>query len=369
MRLAIFADQLLYKIPGGIGSYLRGLIPALLELDGDLDYLLLHCGPAGKSLDLEGRPLEERRLPGGRALNGVLWHYLGFPPLERLVGSIDLLHAPGLVIPSCRAPLVVTVHDLAVMKYPQYFPPRWRRFLGKGLELALRRARLMLAVSQCTASDLSAILKDDDRRVRVIPNGVSPPHPLTGRQIEEIINRLRLPRRYLLFVGTLEPRKNLDRLLDAYQLFRDRNGEDMGLVLAGALGWGEGEILSRAARMKGVTVTGLVSAPELEALFYRATALVYPSLYEGFGLPVLEAMARRVPVVTSDLSSLKEVAGDAALLVDPYDILGLAEAMEKIVSDERLRRDLAERGEKRAGEFTWGKAAAATREAYLEAVS
>ncbi len=369
MRLAIFADQLLYKIPGGIGSYLRGLIPALLELDGDFNYLLFHCGPADKRLDLEGKPVEERRIPGGRSLMGVAWHYLDFPSIERFVGSIDLLHAPALVVPSCRAPLVVTIHDLAVMKYPQYFQPRWRMFLSRGLELALRKARLLLAVSQSTASDLSAILKDDDKRIRVIPNGVSPPRPITGRQREEIKTRLRLPQKYFLFLGTLEPRKNLGRLLDAYLLFQERNRTDIGLVLAGAPGWEEREVVLKAKEMDSVTITGLVSQQELEALFHGATAMIYPSLYEGFGLPVLEAMVRGVPVVTSDLSSLPEIVGDAALLVDPYDILAMAEAMEKIATDEGLRRALVKKGVEKAGEFTWEKAAKATREAYLEAAS
>jgi glycosyltransferase involved in cell wall biosynthesis len=368
MRLAIFADQLLYKFPGGIGTYLRELVPEMANLKGENEYLLLHCG-GQKEVLLGSLPsVEERRIPGGRSFLGVSWHYLGGPAIERFAGKVDLMHAPGLVVPASEAPPVVTIHDLAVLKFPRCFPSRWRRFLTRGLQVALNRARLLLADSESTACDLAEILREDDRRVRVIPLGVSAPKKLPEGEGERLRRKLRLPEKYLLFVGTLEPRKNLEGLLAAYVVFCERSGKDAGLVLAGAAGWGVDNLLERARDMPGVTVTGYVSGEELEAIYRGAACLVYPSLYEGFGLPVLEAMARGVPVITSDRSSLKEVASGAALLVDPHDIVGMAEAMHQLLSEEKLQAELKEAGLRRAGEYSWKRTALRTLEAYEEAV-
>lgn len=369
MRAAIFADQLLYKVPGGIGTYVSHLAPELARLDDEGSYQLFHCGKPGQRLEgpLQGMP--QARIPGGRAALGLAWNYLGRPRIERHLEPFDLLHATQLVVPASLAPMVATVHDLFVIKYPEHFPPRWRRLLGRGLEVVMSRARLLLAVSRSTADDLAAILRPGDDRVRVIPEGVDPPPVTAPEEVEAARRRYGLPDGYLLYVGTREPRKNLERLLDAYEVFKSSPGAEEGLVLAGPPGWGTEALEARAASLQGVRLTGFVPAADLDLLYKGARAFVYPSIEEGFGLPVLEAMAREVPVVTSDTPALKEVAEGAALLVDPYDIGGLAEALREVCGDSSRREELRRRGLERAGRYRWEETARLTLEAYREAAA
>ncbi len=373
MRTAIFADQLLYKMPGGIATYVSHLVPELARLDGDTadSYQLFHCGGAGESLPGLAGGVPQVRIPGGRAALGLAWNYLGRPRVERHLDSFDLLHATQLVVPASRAPMVATVYDLFVVKYPEYFPPRWRRLLGRGLEIILSRASLLLAISQSTADDLAAILRPGDGRVRAIPLGVDPPPETAPEEVEGVRKKYGLPERYFLYVGTREPRKNLERLLDAYQIFASMGGDNAGtgLVLAGPPGWGTEGLDARAASLPLVKLAGFVPSADLDLLYKGALALAYPSIEEGFGLPALEAMVRGVPVVTSDTPSLKEIASGAALLVDPYDTRGLAEALQEVADDAVRRTELARLGLERAGRYRWAETARLTREAYREAVA
>ncbi len=265
--------------------------------------------------------------------------------------------------------MVATVYDLFVMKYPEYFPPRWRRLLGRGLEIVLSRARLLLAISRATADDLEAVLRPGDGRVRAIPLGVDRPPRTSPEEVEEARGRHGLPDAYLLYVGTREPRKNLERLLDAYEIFSAGPGAGTGLVLTGPPGWGTDALEARARSLPGVRFTGFVPSPDLDLIYKGARAFVYPSIEEGFGLPVLEAMARGVPVVASDTPAIAEVAGGAALLVDPYDTAGLADALQEACGDAPRREEMARRGLARAGLHTWEETARLTLEAYREAAA
>ena len=371
MRVAVFADQLLYRVPGGIATYVRSLASQLVRLDPGGEYLLFHCGERGQRLEGVPEIAEQARVPGGRAALGFSWNYLGFPRVERFLGHLDLLHSTQLVVPASRAPLVATVHDLFPLRFPQGFPPRWRRLLLRGLEVVLKRARILLAVSRYTAEDLESLLGPGDGRVRLVPQGVEEPPATPPGAVEEARARHGLPQRYFVHVGTREPRKNLERLLDAYLLARERGGlePEVGLALVGPAGWGTEDLDRRAAASPGVRVLGLVSREDLDLLLKGALALVYPSLAEGFGLPVLEAMVRGVPVITSGTTALREVAEGASLLVDPFDILGLAEALEEICSDGGRREELARLGRERASRYSWEKTARLTLEAYREAAS
>jgi glycosyltransferase involved in cell wall biosynthesis len=371
MRAAVFADQLLYKIPGGIATYLRCLAPELLRQGGGDEFVFFHCGRKGD--DLEGLPggSLRMRVPGGRVLLGISWNYLRRPRVEGCLGRLDILHATQLVVPAGRAPLVATVHDLFVMRYPGSFPPRWRRLLLRGLEVTLKEARLLLANSRATADDLASVLRQGDDRVRVVPLGVEEPPSSPPGAVEEARRRHGLPESYLIHVGTREPRKNLQRLLDAYRLGRDGGWipRETGLALVGPAGWGTEEAERQAATQPGVSMVGFVPAGELDLLLKGAVALVYPSLDEGFGLPVLEAMARGIPVVTSDTSATREVAEGAALLVDPCDVCALAEAMAEICTDVRRREELGRLGLERASGYRWEETARLTLQAYREAAA
>ncbi len=370
MRTAIFADQLLYDQPGGIGTYLNHLVPGLAGRLEGANLMLAHHGEAGEELfpSLEG--VEEVRLQARRDAMGMAWHTLGRPHLERYLGELDLVHAPSLVCPPSRAPLVATVHDLCILRYPGAFPSRWRVFHQRGLRLIMRKARVIMADSRSTFDDLRSLAGGRDPRVRIVPLGVDVPAEPGEEEIAEVLHKHGLVPGYILFVGTVEPRKNLSRLVRAFAAFdreeREKGGE---LVMAGAPGWMGRRELSRMVSQAGVRWLGYLPQRELEAVYRGASIFVYPSLYEGFGLPVLEAMARGLAVVTSDSSSLREVGEGVALLVDPTDPMELGKAMRRLILDDDMRAELAQKGRERAAEYPWERTVELTLEAYGDALA
>jgi alpha-1,3-rhamnosyl/mannosyltransferase len=259
------------------------------------------------------------------------------------------------------------VHDLAFRRYPQAYPPAWRYLHAAGFGRALRTADAVVAVSRNTATDLARTGRLDPERIHVIPLAGS--LPIGTIDPAPALERLRIPRPYALFVGTLEPRKNLVRLIRAYR--RAALEVPHTLVLAGPLGWRSGPI-HRELALRGagsVVVTGPVSEPHLDALYRGADAFVYPSMYEGFGLPVLDAMARGVPVITSNTSSLPELVGTAAVQVSPASTAELASALERVLSDQDQRATLAAAGRARAAEYSWERTARATIDVYERVAS
>jgi glycosyltransferase involved in cell wall biosynthesis len=361
--VAFHVDQLFARVPGGVGTYVRELLPALRDADPTVEIVPFHARTNRSAEELDGlRTVELSRTI--RALYPS-WNALGRPPLPDRLGGLDVLHTPSPVaVPPVgpRQALVVTVHDLAFRLFPSMYPPAWRAVYRAGLRRAVRRAAAIITVSRRTATDLARLTPVDPARIHVIPLAVSiPGHaPDPGPALD----RLRIPRPYVLFAGTLEPRKNLVRLVRAYRRVAVRLPH--ALVVAGPLGW-RSKRLHRELAVRGtgrVLLTGRVSDQDLDSLFRGADAFVYPSLYEGFGLPVLEAMARGVPTVTSAVSSLPEVAGDAAVLVNPGSVRALAAALEGLLTDpartERARRE----GPERASLFTWDRTARMTLEVY-----
>jgi glycosyltransferase involved in cell wall biosynthesis len=294
-----------------------------------------------------------RQLPLPRPALYETWHALRWPPVEQVTGAVDVVHATTLIVPPRSAPLVVTVHDLAFLHEPEHATRRGLRFFRRGLELVRRDADVVLCSSTATLEDCAAagIARD---RLRLVPLGVHV-EPALPEQVEEVRLRHGLDRPFVLFVGTLEPRKNLRRLIRAFDQLDPR----YDLVLAGPTGWGE-DVAPPSSR---TIALGFVKEPELRALYAGADVFVFPSLREGFGLPVLEAMAQGTPVVTSKATSTEEVAGGAAVLVDPHDVddiaRGIAEALDR-------RDELAAAGHLRAKEMTWAANAAATLAAYRE---
>jgi glycosyltransferase involved in cell wall biosynthesis len=368
MRVGIFADQLFYAQPGGIGTYLRHLVPGLASKLDDGTLALAHHGPEGELAfpDLAG--VEEVSLGPRRDLMGLAWHGLGRPRLERYLGKLDLVHAPSLVYPPSRAPLVATVHDLCILKYPGAFPSRWRAFHRRGLSLIMRDANVIMADSRSTYDDLRSLAGEHDPRVRIVPLGVDIPAIPKEEEVEAVLRKHELSPGYILFVGTVEPRKNLSRLVQAYAAFEPEEKKGSGeLVLVGAQGWMGRRELSRVLSQAGVRWLGYLPREELEAVYKGASMFVYPSVYEGFGLPVLEAMARGLPVVTSDSSSLREVGEGVALLVDPSDAREIGKAMRRLIDDEGMRRELAEKGMERAADFPWERTVELTLEVYEDA--
>ncbi len=311
MRVAIDTTPLV-QTRAGTARHVLGL---LRELRGRPDLELVGVAAGGT-----GRLATIRR--------DALWYPLR---LGRVSSQVDVLHCTTFRAPvSPRAPLVVTVHDLALLRHPESFPPWHRRTGALALRSAVRAADAIVAVSAFTRDELVDLLRVPVERVRVVPNGVDPVFSFDGPAVEGD---------YVLAVGTLEPRKNLAATVEAAQL------AGIEVRVAGAAGWG------------GVETAGWVGEPsdeELAALMRGARCLVYPSLYEGFGIPVLEAMACGIPVVTSRGGATEEVAGGAAILVDPHDPASIAAGIEDA---GRRRESLVEIGRARASMFTWRRAA------------
>jgi glycosyltransferase involved in cell wall biosynthesis len=282
------------------------------------------------------------------------WRTLHRPRLETLIGNVDLVHATGLLTPSTRRPLVVTVHDIAALRHPELHPERHVRQQRAQLE-SLGRADVVLTVSAATADDLGHAGFASDRIV-VAPLGVTPLSQ-DSRAPEG------LPDGYLLTIGESSPRKAYGLLLGALA----RAGGDVPLVIAGPPAGDDQRLRALAAELRladRVTFLGPVPDPVLAGLYHGALALCFPSVSEGFGLPVLEAMAAGVPVIASDLPVIRELAGDAILYPGGRDEAAWAEAIEALVGDPQLRRRLSEAGRSRAAMFTWDRTAEGTIRAY-----
>lgn len=366
----------------GIGRYARGVLGALAALDTP-DWVL-EIAPRPNASAYQGTPPRfahgrRARLPVTERYLWIAWHRLALPlPPDLLAPRLDVFYNPDFVLPPLAyAAGVCTIHDLGFMTVPECSFPTLRELLLRAVPRSLERARLVIAVSEHTRRDLVRLLGVDPGKIRVAGNAVDalfrPVRDDTWRATE----RRRLAsllggdpgERFLLAVGTLEPRKNLTLLLEALALLRDR-GRTPTLVVAGREGWLYEPIYERIDRLRLQSQVRFLRGPDdrdLLALYNLAGVMVFPSLYEGFGVPPLEALACGAVVVCSSSSSLPEVVGDAALLVDPYDPDALARAIERALDDDRMREELSRRGPPRARRFQWSDSARAVHAALREA--
>ena len=305
-------------------------------------------------------PVEVFELPLPRVALYAAWHRFRRPRVELATSRVDVIHATTAAVPPKSAPLVITAHDLAWMKEPSHFTPRGLKFFKRGLELALQDADLVLCPSEATMRDCEAAGWDRSA-LRHVPLGVDA-RRARPEEVADVRRRYSLEHDYMLWTGTIEPRKNLRGLLEAY---RSLQGAPE-LVLCGPRGWNEDLDALIAPMKERVRVLGFVPGADLPPLYAGASVFCWPSLMEGFGFPVLEAMAQGTPVVTSLGTSTEEVAGDVAVLVDPRDPMSIASGVERILNDEPLAAKLAEAGPARAAEFTWERTARSVADAYLE---
>lgn len=351
---------------GGIGRYTRGLVAALIEHAdrGAFDLRLVLARDAG--LD-RLPPLPEGvslcRLPLPSVWMSRIWHRLRLPlAADRLIGGCELYHAPDYVLPPlARAQGLVTVHDLSFLTYPEGAVPALARYLGRAVPRSVARADRVLADSESTRRDLERLLGLAPDRVTVVGAGVEARfRPLVDRgQRLAARQRLGLPERFVLGLGTLEPRKNFVGLIQAFERCAERV-PDLHLVIAGGQGWLFEPILEAAAsspHAARIHLLGFVDDAELPSLYGLAESFAFPSFYEGFGIPVLEAMACGTPVVVADNSSLPELAGDAALRVPTGDSAALATALLRLSEDPELRLRHARLGPIQASRFAWPAAA------------
>ncbi len=348
MRIAIDASRCTVPRVTGTENYAIQLIRALIR-HNTTHRLTLYFRDQPKPDLFPTSPLVQQQIiPFKRA-----WTHLRFAAaLWRDKPDVTFVpaHTLPFVFPG-RA--IVTVHDLGFKYFPQAHPPRQRLYLDWTTRYSAKRATAILADSQATANDLHHFYGTSADKVHIVYPGVDKPFVT---DIEVVRQKYKLPQRYFLFIGTLQPRKNIERLVQAYALWHKQNPTDTaGLVLAGGKGWLYDP--AWATEVEGIHLTGYIDDVDKGAIYAGALALVFPSLYEGFGFPVLEAMYCGTPVIASNTSSLPELVGDAGLLVNPLDVEAIANAMSQLSNDETLRHALSQAGYNQTPNFTWDTAA------------
>lgn len=340
----------------GIGTYVRNLVHWLAKLDRETEYVLV-CRPQDcervEQLGPNFRPIPDR------SANYSVAEQLTVP-FDLARAQPDLFHAPHYVLPAltpCRS--IVTIHDCIHLMFPEYLPGRLAHVYAQvSFWIAANRSARVLTVSEASKRDILRFFPIPSEKVDVIYNAIDdrfsePPDPV---QLDRVRERYQLHDRFLLYSGNVKPHKNVERVIDAFARLRSDGAADIKLLITGSE-------ISRYATIrravhrynlhKHVRFLGFLTADTLAALYHLADAFVFPSLYEGFGLPPLEAMACGTPVLTSNVSSLPEVVGDAALLVDPRDPDAIAHGMHQILTDEPTRERLIARGRHRAASFSW----------------
>jgi glycosyltransferase involved in cell wall biosynthesis len=369
MQIGIDA-RLMYHQPAGISRYTRHLIRAISRIDRTDDFVVFqhrrHLEPVMQTANFRRATLYS---PVHSWLEQVML------PVELARFRLDLLHSTDF-IPPLRAsiPTVITVHDLAFLHWPHFLTQDSASYYGQ-IDRGVRRASHIIVPSESTKADLIGQLGVRDEKVTVIYEAADEkfvPLPMEPTR-REIRDKYDLPHTYVLFVGTIEPRKNVDGLLRAFRRLLDRNGvSEVGLVIAGGWGWLHEEVVDLVKTLEleaKVFLLGRVSDSDLHKLYVGARCHVHPAHYEGFGLPPLEAMACGTPTVVSNISSLPEVVGDAALLINPQDAEELAVALQRLLTDDALHAELREKGLQRAKCFSWEQAALSTLDVYRRVIA
>jgi glycosyltransferase involved in cell wall biosynthesis len=355
----------------GIGRYVRGLIGALPALDRENQYRLFVAGrgvvvqtPIGPNFRACVAPLTDRE-------TSLLWQRMRLPvPIELWLGPLDVFHSPDFVLPPVlHGRTVLTVHDLSFLRVPECAHPILRQYLEKVVPRSVRRADLVLADSACTRDDVIELLHVPAERVRVVYAGVDPrlERVTDEAHLAQVRERYGLNRPFVLCLSTLEPRKNYVGLVRAFALLVQRLKLPHKLAIVGGRGWLYEPIFAEVREQhleERVMFLGHAADDDLPAILSAADCLCYPSFYEGFGIPVLEAMACGTAVVTTSASSLPEVAGQAAVYVDPHDVESIADGLQRVLTDAELRARLQAMGPEQSRRFTWERAGRTLLEAY-----
>lgn len=369
MKIGVDIRCLVEGRRSGVEEYTESLLKNLFVIDPHNEYVLFLNSFREPNVDLswaEKFPrvtIKRFRIPN-KILNFFLW-YLRWPKIDRMLGGVDVFFAPNITFLalSKKAKLVLTVHDLSFELYPNTFTVKrrlWHLFVSPRRLVGM--ADRVIAVSRSTAEDLAGYYGVRRKFVRVIPSGVGDQYGKIDRNdvaLLRVKEKYGLPYRFILFLGTIEPRKNIVSLVRAYEAFRATRKEGdpvYSLVIAGSSGW-RGEALDREigelSYKKDIRVIGFVEDADKPALYNLASIFVYPSLYEGFGFPVLEAFACAIPTITSHTSSLGEIAQQAAILTDPYKPQQISDALGELTKDKALADRLAGAGQRRAHGYQW----------------
>lgn len=365
LRIAIDASRSTKAKPTGTETYSLRLSQALVAANEGaqvpIQFSLYFRDQAQSAQSNNSAYVTEARIPFPR-----LWTHIRFAA-ELWKSRPDITFVPAHTLPlAFPGPAIVTVHDLGFKRFPTAHPLAQRIYLDATTRYSQARANLIFADSQATAADLERYYGTPQSKIRLIYPGVDAAQlSTTAAEIENVRAKYQLTRRYFLFIGTLQPRKNIRRIVQAFACWQQRQNDfETMLVLAGGKGWLYDE--SWLDGTEQVRLTGFMSESDKAALLAGATALVFPSLYEGFGFPAVEAMIAGTPVIASNTSSLAEIVGEHGLLVDPLDINAITDAMCRIWDDEQLRQDLIVKGIQRAKQFTWESAAEKAINAFRE---
>lgn len=360
--IGIDASRTAVKEATGTENYSLNLISAIEKIDSQNQYILYFNNPLPVPL-VTANNFSSRviRFPRFWTQARLAWELFSDTP--------DLLFVPAHTLPVIRPKklkTVVTIHDLGAEFLKQYHQFPQKLYLNRATEYAAAKADCLIAVSESTKKDLMTKLGVPEEKIAVIYEGVDHDFfkPQEEKAIDQVRQKYHLPAEYLLFVGTIQPRKNLLRLIEAFNLLqRDAKYHNLSLILVGKEGWLAQEIYKAPIRLRiqdRVRFLNHVSKSDLPALYSGAKVFVFPSLYEGFGLPIVEAMSCGVPVITSSTSATAEIAGDAAVVIDPYQVNEIFEAVKELVDNKKNREDLVKKGLIRSKKFTWEEAARKT---------
>ena len=362
MKIAIDISQAIYGT--GVSVYTKNLVAALIKLHPE-DEFILFGGSLRRRQELTALAKKLKGTPRitsfSPTIMDFIWNSLHILPIEKLVGQVDIVHTSDWTEPPSKLPKVTTVHDLIPFKFPQTTTESVRNTHKKRLAWVMRESDKIIAVSQSTKDDLISVLKIPEEKIVVISEGVEDRYCPQSLDVQEIVKkRYRITGDYLFTLSTLEPRKNQARLIKAFELVRQEY-PDLQLIIGGRTGWGE---IPKA--VDGVLMPGYIPDADLPGLYSGCLAFVLPSIYEGFGLSPLQAMACGAPVAVSNVSSLPEVVDDAGVLFDPESVESIAAGIIEAIKN---RGKLREKSLARAAQFTWEKTAAETYRVYQQVLS
>lgn len=363
MRVLIDVRHLTGATQTGIGRYTESLLNALFEIDQKNEYVLLSSGSYQPDL---GKPSIHISIPN-KLLN-LRTLLVRHPPITwRVREPIDLIFLPNLNITTLPEdiPTVLTLHDLSWFFYPQFYSKKmqWWHTATRPHEL-IRKSRALIVPSLSTKRDVERVFNLPSEKIHVIAHGVSELfQPNMQASDHGVRSRFKLPKRFVVFVGTIEPRKNLLALIEGVREYREKTRDDLHLVIVGRWGWKSHRLRRRLWKRDArgwIHHLDRIEDKDIPAIYRSAEATIFPSIYEGFGLPVLESLASGTPLITSHTSSLPEVSGDAAIYIDPYNSRDITQALQGLLGSSTLQKQLRERGLERAQRFSWHKAASET---------
>ena len=374
MRIGIDISRTIEESTG-VGYYAKNLVHALAGVDSENDYILYgifyDCFPKGwKRAEVpktRNFTLHQKNMPSWWV--DKMWKNFG-KYKEKLFGEIDVLHSTAFTMPLVsKLKVVVTIHDLSIFIYPQHHTEANYQFVTRNVHQAAREASFIIADSENTKREIRRFLHVPEEKIEVVylAAGDIFYRKCSGGSLTQIKDKYKIKKRYFLSVGSMEPRKNLGRALVAFKALIEMKKADYQFVITGGRGWKNVAFYNLIRKLdidEHLIFTGYVPEEDLPALYQGADAFVYSSLYEGFGLPVLEAMVSGIPVITSNTSSLPEVAGDAAILVNPTEVFEIYEAMEALATKPQLREKLRVKGKEQSTKFSWEKTALKTLEIY-----